>query len=368
MAMDSGDMLRQLLEKFSNETALIEEEYKLIHEQISQLEQRLAECQEKQGQVLKDRERVLSIRERYLNGKFEAPQSPNTAIEATLQTQTAVEAPKKPEPPQPAVLPQIDEAATPVKATAKPEKAATDATSGLAISSVSAKRAAKKEQQTAAQPIITAAQLPVTEKPLPAEAELPAPEVQPAPEIQEAAPELPVPPQEITPPPVLQSQGFADILRSVNQQMAVQPEQLQMPPPVPELTETFREASPPYLDPLPAPPEPDWLAHESAEPFQLQQTAQTEINTGSPETAAAYEQPQGFEQVSIAAQEAASEEPNWQTQESNETAAAVYSQEDEQQNAASAPVDPNAGPAAAAVNRTKASVPGSETSELSAIR
>lgn len=177
--MDSGDMLKQLLEKFSNETAMIEEEYKLIHEQISQLEQKLAECQNKQVQVLKDREKVLAIKQRYLDGKFE--------------------------PPPPAELITPDSASSPESSGPTFTKP-----SGAQISSVSAKRAKKDNIETspqAAEPIDPVADLlppaPVVPDSVPAE-----PAVSAAPVMEEpaAVPEvIPPPPPPPPPPPVAEA-------------------------------------------------------------------------------------------------------------------------------------------------------------------
>lgn len=71
--MDSGDMLKQLLDKFTIEESVIQEELKLVQEQIEQLESRLGECSTSRNSLQDDRERVFSMMKRYMGGKFDPP-------------------------------------------------------------------------------------------------------------------------------------------------------------------------------------------------------------------------------------------------------------------------------------------------------
>ncbi|MBY0551413.1 MAG: hypothetical protein K2W95_29300 [Candidatus Obscuribacterales bacterium] len=71
--MDSGDMLKQLLDKFTVEESVIQEELKLVQEQIDQLESRLGECSTSRDRLSVDRERVIRMMQRYVHGKFEPP-------------------------------------------------------------------------------------------------------------------------------------------------------------------------------------------------------------------------------------------------------------------------------------------------------
>lgn len=73
--MESGEALRQVLDKFANELALLEEELNLIHEQVGELESQLVICQQKQQSVGLDREKVLSMLSRYVPGASLSGQS-----------------------------------------------------------------------------------------------------------------------------------------------------------------------------------------------------------------------------------------------------------------------------------------------------
>lgn len=185
MSGDSGDMLKQLLEKFSNETAMIEEEYKLINEQIAQLEQRLADCEEKKVAVLKDKDRVLGMRDRYLHGKFEAPPE-------LLQA-------------------QAEAGAGPAAETAPVVAAKTESTPGVAqIRSVSKKEAAPEPIVAEVPAPAPAAVIPPTPElaapiPAPVTVEEPPPVAIPEPEPVKVPEQAPAPPPpaiaEIPPPP-----------------------------------------------------------------------------------------------------------------------------------------------------------------------
>lgn len=80
--MDSGDMLKQLLDKFTVEEKVIQEELKLVQEQIDQLESRLNECSTSRDRLSTDRERVFDMMKRYTGGKFDPP----PAVLARLDT------------------------------------------------------------------------------------------------------------------------------------------------------------------------------------------------------------------------------------------------------------------------------------------
>lgn len=82
--MDSGEALKHVLDKFTNELTLVEEELNLVHEQIKEMETRLELCQKKQGTVNQDRNEVLSMLMRYVQGASEAPIQ--TISDANIQT------------------------------------------------------------------------------------------------------------------------------------------------------------------------------------------------------------------------------------------------------------------------------------------
>ncbi|MBY0356710.1 MAG: hypothetical protein K2W82_01810 [Candidatus Obscuribacterales bacterium] len=65
--MDSGEALKQVLDKFTNELAMVEAELNLVQEQIGELETRLTSCASKQQVVTQDRQKVISMLERYVH-------------------------------------------------------------------------------------------------------------------------------------------------------------------------------------------------------------------------------------------------------------------------------------------------------------
>ena len=81
--MDSGDMLKQLLEKFTVEEAVIHEELKLVQEQIEQLEGRLEQCSRKRVSLAVDRDKVLDMQQRYGKGNLSVSAEVSSKLEST---------------------------------------------------------------------------------------------------------------------------------------------------------------------------------------------------------------------------------------------------------------------------------------------
>lgn len=70
--MPTTEVLKQLLDEFTEKEALIQEELKIINEQIDELNKRLGSCQRKLETIGADRDKVASMKEHYIGFSLKA--------------------------------------------------------------------------------------------------------------------------------------------------------------------------------------------------------------------------------------------------------------------------------------------------------
>lgn len=67
------EMMKQLLQEFTEKEALTGEEIKAIEQQVAELNDRIGGCHEKLKNLNEDRERLSAMTSRYVDGKFSSP-------------------------------------------------------------------------------------------------------------------------------------------------------------------------------------------------------------------------------------------------------------------------------------------------------
>ena len=83
------EMMKQLLEEFSEKEALTTEEINVIGKEIVSLEQRVGICRNKLQNLGADKEKLTAMKERYISGKFPPPiraPLPITAQESNIHS------------------------------------------------------------------------------------------------------------------------------------------------------------------------------------------------------------------------------------------------------------------------------------------
>ena len=73
MATINLEILKQLLEEFSEKDALASAEIGVIEQEVINLEGRIETCRAKLKNLSEDKEKLAAIQERYSGGKFDAP-------------------------------------------------------------------------------------------------------------------------------------------------------------------------------------------------------------------------------------------------------------------------------------------------------
>lgn len=96
--MPSLEMLKKLLDEFSEKEAHTREEINVITEQIGELEKRILTSQQKLSTVATDREKVRAMQARYSGGSTLTPGTPLVGAKPAATEAPAVEEPKEPRP------------------------------------------------------------------------------------------------------------------------------------------------------------------------------------------------------------------------------------------------------------------------------
>ncbi|MBK9769608.1 MAG: hypothetical protein IPP57_02050 [Candidatus Obscuribacter sp.] len=113
MVAINPEMLRELLDEFTEKEAVTREEINIITSQIEELELRIESNKEKLASLVRDKEKVNSMQERYLQGNwpkvYKTEESPSDGAAPAAVSQTADVAPAAPAvsapTPEPALAP-----------------------------------------------------------------------------------------------------------------------------------------------------------------------------------------------------------------------------------------------------------------------
>lgn len=108
MVAINPEMLRELLDEFTEKEAVTREEINIITSQIEELELRIESNKEKLASLVRDKEKVNAMQERYLQGNWPKVYKTEEPAESTNASEAAKPAPEAPAPaasPEPAATP-----------------------------------------------------------------------------------------------------------------------------------------------------------------------------------------------------------------------------------------------------------------------
>ncbi len=207
MVAINPEMLRELLEEFTEKEEVTREEMNAINQQIAELEKRIESSKAKLAGLNKDRDKIIAMRERYLSGNWKLQLSNMAENHGAAAIHTGAQSSNNPVAAVPASAPAAEPATTPSVAAPTPAE-------GRA-----ARRAAREAANAANQAQAPAAPTPVEAQAVPPVATAAEEQSAPAP-----TPDLaPAPASDVTPvveaPPIDQP-----YVQDVSSQ-AVEPEQ-----------------------------------------------------------------------------------------------------------------------------------------------